>query len=158
MSECTHATRILRFKIDSRGRYMYIYQCGTCHFRIEPWLKKSCLDGQRATPFDVQAESEAKQRHYEARRREWRSRYEQHLRSDKWREICRLVKRRDRGICQECLESVGEHVHHLTYERMGDELLSDLVLLCRGCHEEIHPHMTVDREAAKSFTSKWIPQ
>jgi hypothetical protein len=36
MGECVHPVKVLRFKIDSRGRYMYIYQCGTCHFRIQP--------------------------------------------------------------------------------------------------------------------------
>lgn len=155
--ECSHSSKVLRFKISAAGQYMYIYQCVECHIRVGTWLKKSCLDGQRATPFDAKAESEARQRIYEERRQEWRSRYENHLRSDKWRELCRRVKERDRGICQEC-GGAGVHVHHLTYERMGDELLSDLVLLCRDCHEDIHPHMAVNREAAQSFTSKWIPR
>lgn len=31
------------------------------------------------------------------------------------------------------------HVHHLTYERKGHELLEDVLVLCLSCHEEQHP-------------------
>lgn len=30
------------------------------------------------------------------------------------------------------------HVHHLTYERMGHELDSDLMVLCEVCHDKVH--------------------
>jgi hypothetical protein len=30
------------------------------------------------------------------------------------------------------------HVHHPTYERLGAELLVDVVIVCRDCHNEIH--------------------
>jgi hypothetical protein len=156
MIDCAHPSKVLRFKINAAAQHMYIYQCGECHLRVGTWLKKSCLDGQRATPFDVEAEVETRRRNWETRSREWRSRYENHLRSDKWRELCRRVRERDRGMCQECLQQPGDHVHHKTYERMGDELLSDLVLLCRDCHEEIHPHMNTDRAAAESALSRWF--
>ena len=86
-----HPFATSRFKISSAGHYMYIYQCSECHLRVGLWLKKSCLDGQRATPFDVEAENATRQRVWEARGREWRSRYETHLRSDKWRELCRQL-------------------------------------------------------------------
>lgn len=29
-------------------------------------------------------------------------------------------------------------MHHLAYERLGDERDSDLEVLCRGCHEAVH--------------------
>jgi hypothetical protein len=29
-------------------------------------------------------------------------------------------------------------VHHLTYARLGDEPLSDLLGLCKSCHRAIH--------------------
>jgi 5-methylcytosine-specific restriction endonuclease McrA len=31
-------------------------------------------------------------------------------------------------------------VHHLTYERLGEERLTDLVALCRSCHEREHAY------------------
>jgi hypothetical protein len=32
----------------------------------------------------------------------------------------------------------GFHLHHVTYQRLGAERLSDLVMVCRLCHESIH--------------------
>lgn len=37
-----------------------------------------------------------------------------------------------------CDATTDLHVHHHTYERLGNELLSDLVGLCRAHHEEVH--------------------
>jgi hypothetical protein len=31
-------------------------------------------------------------------------------------------------------------VHHATYERLFDELVCDLVSLCRDCHNKCHPY------------------
>jgi len=157
MEECLHPVKVVRFKIDARGRYMYLYQCTTCHQRVGDWLKREvALNGRSATPFDSDAEQESRKRIYEERREErrveWRSRYENHLRSDKWRELRRLVWQRAKGLCERCSEP-GAHVHHLTYERMGDELLSDLQLLCRRCHEEEHPHMAESSVAAQAVSS-----
>ena len=40
-------------------------------------------------------------------------------------------------ICARCKE-YGNDVHHLTYERMWEELIADLQILCRDCHEAVH--------------------
>jgi len=34
----------------------------------------------------------------------------------------------------------GLEVHHLSYRRLGNELLSDLIVLCVGCHKKQHGH------------------
>src|SRR5262245_9907301 len=44
-----------------------------------------------------------------------------------------------RGCCQVCGRKFpypfyGLEVHHNTYERLGNELPSDLIALCSGCH------------------------
>lgn len=39
------------------------------------------------------------------------------------------------------------HVHHLTYERIGNELVSDLLVVCGECHEQIHAW--IDKQVAK---------
>jgi hypothetical protein len=41
---------------------------------------------------------------------------------------CQLCGRNDRPL----------NVHHNTYERLGDDLLEDLMVLCRGCHDRHH--------------------
>ena len=40
--------------------------------------------------------------------------------------------------CQICGSTHRLEVHHRTYERLGNELLSDLVVLCRKCHQHYH--------------------
>lgn len=46
--------------------------------------------------------------------------------------------------CEQCLMVVSAdklhdlHVHHLTYERLGDERFEDVLIICRECHDEIH--------------------
>jgi 5-methylcytosine-specific restriction endonuclease McrA len=54
---------------------------------------------------------------------------------------------RSRALCRAGLKcekcggvpaSVELEVHHKTYERLGEEELEDLVVLCHGCHREEH--------------------
>lgn len=40
--------------------------------------------------------------------------------------------------CERFVWSGGIDVHHRTYERLGFERLSDLAVLCRGCHAIEH--------------------
>lgn len=40
--------------------------------------------------------------------------------------------------CEHCRGTVLLQVHHKTYERIGTERMSDLVVLCDGCHQEQH--------------------
>jgi hypothetical protein len=37
-----------------------------------------------------------------------------------------------------CDSREGLSLHHWTYERLGSEDLSDLILVCRDCHQHIH--------------------
>jgi len=39
--------------------------------------------------------------------------------------------------CADCPDEASE-VHHLNYQRVGSELLTDVVPLCRDCHESRH--------------------
>ena len=61
-----------------------------------------------------------------------------HLQSDYWKNIRLQVLERDNNTCQECKEKPATEVHHLTYERLGNELLEDLLAVCRICHLNIH--------------------
>ena len=70
-----------------------------------------------------------------------RVRYEEYIQSDKWRERSDQAKERAFQACLLC--NVGRkykelHAHHLTYERLGDEPLEDLFVVCRDCHEMLH--------------------
>lgn len=77
------------------------------------------------------------------RGREW---YRQvYLQSDEWRALRSLAIETASRRCADCGirdETKSLDVHHLTYERLGDELLKDLIVVCRGCHSARHGDAT----------------
>ncbi len=64
--------------------------------------------------------------------------YVDYLLTPHWKKK-RTAARKHHGVkCNRCGSRKNLHVHHKTYERLGAELMSDLELLCRGCHENEH--------------------
>lgn len=60
--------------------------------------------------------------------------YREYLCSRTWRQH-RLVKLEAANWrCEHCGEAGRLSVHHLTYERLGREYSSDLIVLCTPCH------------------------
>jgi hypothetical protein len=64
--------------------------------------------------------------------------YITYLKSDKWKKIRNAVVARDGNKCTKCSSTDNLHVHHLTYDRVGEEELTDLITLCKDCHEATH--------------------
>jgi hypothetical protein len=65
--------------------------------------------------------------------------YVDYLESPGWQLTRKEALTRADFKCQRCGASDTElNVHHLTYERLGEELPSDLVVLCRRCHQREH--------------------
>lgn len=67
--------------------------------------------------------------------------YVEYLSTPKWQEIRFRAFERDDYVCQDCGTAVSlssGHAHHLTYDRLGDELLEDIQTLCRYCHMKVH--------------------
>lgn len=64
--------------------------------------------------------------------------YKEHLKSTKWAELRKKVIARCGNVCEGCGCAPVENVHHLTYANVGDELLFQLVGLCRNCHKKAH--------------------
>ena len=69
---------------------------------------------------------------------EWWELYNDYLSSPAWSAIRSKVIERAHNRCEGCRAAGIEHVHHLTYDRVGWELLFDLVALCRNCHDRAH--------------------
>lgn len=69
---------------------------------------------------------------------EWWALYDEYLGSPAWASIRSRVVDRAHGRCEGCRNAGIDHVHHLTYDRVGWELLYDLVALCRDCHDRAH--------------------
>ena len=61
-----------------------------------------------------------------------------YIRSDKWKQKRKEVLKRDNYFCQSCGSEEHLNVHHMTYKHLGDEDLSDLITVCKDCHQEIH--------------------
>lgn len=68
----------------------------------------------------------------------YRNAYADYLQSAEWRRVRSAVMRRANGVCEVCNAAPASEVHHLTYDRIGNESLTDLVAICRGCHQEAH--------------------
>lgn len=75
--------------------------------------------------------------------------YKNYLKTSHWKfkriEIYRKYDRR----CTKCGKAIqlrDANVHHLTYDRVGNEEDSDLTLLCIKCHKEVHGIKTKERK------------
>lgn len=139
----------VRALVCSNGTTQFKYQCLTCGGSLGDALKRTAIAHlQPIESFDIalreRTETWYKARSIESARLEaveqeaWRARYEAHLDSPEWREARRPVLARSGGRCEHCHEGPVEHVHHVTYERLGAELPEDLLGLCRPCHHAVH--------------------
>lgn len=70
--------------------------------------------------------------------------YSKYLCSREWALKKEAVKKRSNGICERCKYFEAEQVHHLTYERIGNESLADLLHICPGCHEFLSAKSDID--------------
>lgn len=68
-----------------------------------------------------------------------------YLRSIEWQELRKAVLYRDSYACKVCGVTHQLEVHHITYERLGKEELSDLVTICRKHHQQLHDLLGYDR-------------
>ena|SRR5215469_6266112 len=58
--------------------------------------------------------------------------------SPSWHERRKWILKRANGVCEKCRKRPATEVHHLTYKRVFNEDMADLIALCRQCHAEIH--------------------
>ena len=143
---CHHVTRDIRYRIIKDGRPTYVSQCVRCGHTSTP-IKASLAkrESSNIPEYDYHLEERwraAKNLAYEAVLKtikpQLQAEYETYLRSPEWRALRALVFERCGGECEICKEASAEEAHHLTYERIGREDLSDLMGVCKPCHELIH--------------------
>ena len=63
--------------------------------------------------------------------------YKEYLKSKKWKILRSKRLRKDKYKCKKCGKKATQ-VHHLTYCRIYNEYLSDLISLCTKCHKRLH--------------------
>lgn len=64
--------------------------------------------------------------------------YLDYLKSLEWDKKRQKVLMRDKFRCVHCCATRALQVHHKTYARLYDELLEDLITLCKKCHRTEH--------------------
>jgi 5-methylcytosine-specific restriction endonuclease McrA len=157
VDDCTHDDQRLTVRNDSQGRALYCNQCQECGW-IGPFLKHAEVTAEMravAVPFDPglqrdhwRRKSERSHAEWQAKKdsesADWQRRYDDYLKSWPWKRRQAAVLARDK-TCRGCMIRPSVEVHHLTYERVGREMLFDLVGVCSECHRAIHG---TDREAA----------
>lgn len=151
---CKTSEKHVRYKNYETGYTFYHLHCSFCGTIIKRLSKSEVmqLDVSKVLEFDDEdyrknREAQWKKRndeYQEIRRleqesndRAWLEKYTKYLQSPEWREKRKLVMLRAQGICEGCRKANATEVHHLTYERLGDEMLFDLVAICKMCHDKI---------------------
>lgn len=144
---CTHEQSTLRVKTASNGAQAYVMQCLLCGAAART-LKKVALTPKAlasALPFNEELRSNWHDRR-QARAKElqgdvdqaWWDRYNAYLETPQWARRRQLVMARANGRCEGCGTRAATQVHHLTYVRVTQEMLFDLVAICGYCHESVH--------------------
>lgn len=64
--------------------------------------------------------------------------YSDYLESDEWKARRDYRLKKDGYRCAICGTGKNLQVHHITYERVKNELIDDLVTVCESCHNGIH--------------------
>ena len=67
----------------------------------------------------------------------WFDWYHSYLDSDEWKAKRQHVLERSQNQCERCGAAASE-VHHLSYQQVGQEPLSDLIAICYWCHQREH--------------------
>jgi 5-methylcytosine-specific restriction endonuclease McrA len=66
--------------------------------------------------------------------------YGAYLQSSHWRKYRDRYVASGLPLCCTACGSSKYQLHHVTYDCLGDERLSDVIPLCRECHERVHEH------------------
>ncbi len=147
-ADCQH-TQVLCDQINVAGHHMFFNFCCQCGARLSKFISHKTLGMQEklsaypVSAYDtlrtVRAESFVRLRAFY--NDQWWTAYNAYLKSDHWRDLREQVLYRDGFQCQLVLygcTQAATQVHHLTYEHVTREALSELVSVCNNCHEQHH--------------------
>ena len=80
--------------------------------------------------------------------------YHSYLQSSTWKARRKAKLQQAKYKCKRCGERIGLQVHHLNYDRLGDERTDDLIVLCRACHWVADIERNGDNELRKEYSKK----
>ena len=148
--DCEHPRRELRDRTVRGGSIQRTEQCLICGLAAGGAVRQEA--GVSVPLWDEQLAERVHRDHLATRDRvfdaglnrtanletEGYADYQDYLRTDAWIKKRRIVLERDSSVCQSCLEAKAIEVHHLTYDRIFEEPLFDLVAVCGPCHVRLH--------------------
>jgi 5-methylcytosine-specific restriction endonuclease McrA len=136
------------------GGYPSGYLCRDCRTEYY-WSSRSDRDGRKhfihrecleRSNAEFRAEWDGRQEEKAAQIEALRTMpYKAYLLTSHWQEVRQAALKRAKFRCQVCNGSGLLDVHHRTYERRGDELPRDVIVLCRGCHQTFHDQRKLTR-------------
>lgn len=83
-----------------------------------------------------------------------KSQYREYLKGEHWKNVKKSFYKVNARKCVECSSTVNLNLHHLTYDRLGKERLSDLVCLCEDCHHKLHENLKTQKKSPKKKKRK----
>lgn len=147
MEDCLHDNKELRARVVRNGATQYVEQCLTCgasmnqpmsHAKVIAMkLNPPAFDEGLAGRYNLARTAEILENRTR-RDMSFQAGYGQYLRTSAWASKRAAVLKRCGGVCEGCGNVAATEVHHLTYDNVGDELLFQLVGVCRGCHQKAH--------------------
>ena len=63
--------------------------------------------------------------------------YTAYRQSTRWQKLRRAASLRAQDKCEICLRREGCELAHLTYDRIFNERLSDVIWVCADCHRKL---------------------
>lgn len=160
---CQHSGAEPRRRMKSNGQPYFKIQCPHCGKPLSNHLAFDLVEDFRRTwgsikPWDYGKEKEwldrrltigeiLRQNENLRRRASWWFQYEEYLLSPIWSAVRRRIIERAGGSCERCRERPPKHIHHLCYQRLGEENDDDLMAVCVECHQALHP----DRKLNAAF-------
>ena len=76
--------------------------------------------------------------------------YDAYMVSSEWKAVRQKAFAYHGKYCADCKTTKRLTVHHKTYKRLGNERMTDLMVLCWGCHKRLHERMDAMKECPKN--------
>ena len=139
--KCQSIKRVLVHLTSRNDRHLYACRCLICGYQVGSWLPHASVRIEEAIDYDAVfflSLMRLFMRSFRDKERlQKKHDYEKYLMSSEWAKKRMQTMDRDSWKCVIC-GNEADVVHHLTYERIFNESLNDLVSLCTECHQREH--------------------
>lgn len=114
-------------------------------YRIRDYLSHYCDECQARRKAERESKWRARRERYEQRLIQLCSMpYQEYLRTAEWEETRERALKRAGYHCSICNAGKCElHVHHRSYQNLGQETNRDVIVLCKDCHKLFHEQSSV---------------